>query len=501
MKKKFFKQKPIEVSTENIILPKNEEIEEYILGCMILDFNCQKTGIFKLKSNFFFNDINKEIFNSMLMLYQDNKPIDYFTIYDYLKKKNEKMIDDAGGLYFLSCYTNNISTTEEFEKYIYLVKELYLKREFIKTYLYKVSELGQSEYDVFDIIAETNNITNSLLNEVIVKDFCSVSEFNKEYLKKLYDLLQQEKNHGVLSGITNIDRVLNGFQEGDLIIIAGRPSMGKTAFAVSLILNIGYKQKIPCAFFSLEMTKEQIISRIYSQLSDIDVSKIVKKMLTYEEFNVMYESVKDLSNSNIYIDDTPSMNLIELKSKCVKLVENNGVKIIFIDYLQLMKSGIYKDTREQEVAEISRGLKSLAKQLNVPIVALSQLSRMVETRHDKKPNLSDLRESGQIEQDADVVMFCYRPEYYNIQEYNIENKTINTDGLFMLLVSKHRNGQVGEIPLKFINYKAKIENYNYFEIFNNEINEINTEKNEINLDSSVVFNSISDANKFNENFI
>jgi replicative DNA helicase len=215
------------------------------------------------------------------------------------------------------------------------------------------------------------------------------------------------------------------------------------------------------AIFSLEMSKEQLVARMQSDLSEINVSRIVKKQLTLEEINQIAMSCEPLETAEIYIDDTPSISLLELKGKARKLVKENKVELIVIDYLQLMKSGLDIQQREQEIAEISRGLKALAKELDIPIIALSQLSRVVEGRADKKPMLSDLRESGQIEQDADMVIFCYRPEYYGIDNYELDGNVFESHGLFLFLIAKHRNGELGEIPLKFIHAQTKITNHDF----------------------------------------
>jgi replicative DNA helicase len=238
--------------------------------------------------------------------------------------------------------------------------------------------------------------------------------------------------------------------------------MGKTAAAVSMVMHPALIDNEPVAIFSLEMSAHQLVGRMQSNISGVNVSKIVKKQLSIQEFDEISVACVDLQQAPIYIDDTPNISLLELKGKARKLVREQGVKLIVIDYLQLMRSGMQIPNREQEIAEISRGLKGLAKELNIPVIALSQLSRGVEARGgDKKPMLSDLRESGQIEQDADMVIFCYRPEYYGIEHYEVGGTEFETHGLFMLLIAKHRNGELGEIPLKFIHEQTKLKNYDF----------------------------------------
>jgi replicative DNA helicase len=272
-------------------------------------------------------------------------------------------------------------------------------------------------------------------------------------------MLDSKQKSGVATGLNALDNVTNGWQESDLIIIAGRPAMGKTAVAISMLMHPSLDLNNAVAIFSLEMSNEQLVSRMQSLLSGVNVSKIVKKQLTNDEITQISVNAKQLTDSKIFVDDTPNISLLDLKGKARKLKKEHDIKLIVIDYLQLMRSGLKISNREQEIAEISRGLKGLAKELNIPVIALSQLSRSVESRSDKKPMLQDLRESGQIEQDADMVLFCYRPEYYNIDQYEVDGTTFDAHGLFMFIIAKHRNGELGEIPLKFIHEQTKITNH------------------------------------------
>jgi hypothetical protein len=249
--------------------------------------------------------------------------------------------------------------------------------------------------------------------------------------------------------------------EPDLIILAGRPSMGKTAAAISMCIHPSLEKNEPIAIFSLEMSNEQLVSRMQSYLSGVNVSKIVKKQLSMNEIDEIGKKAIGLKTAPLFIDDTPNISLLDLKGKARKLKKESGIKLIVVDYLQLMRSGVKSTSREQEIAEISRGLKGLAKELNIPVIALSQLSRGVEMRGDKKPMLQDLRESGQIEQDADMVLFCYRPEYYGIDTYEVGNQSFDANGLFMLIIAKHRNGELGEIPLTFIHEQTKLTNHEF----------------------------------------
>ncbi len=306
------------------------------------------------------------------------------------------------------------------------------------------------------------------LKQIVHYEITKVSAIHLESKRQSRKVAEGGYQSGVPSGLVMLDKFTSGWQKPDLIILAGRPGMGKTAIAVSMIMNPAIKNSIPVAFFSLEMSKEQLVARMQSQLSEVNVSRIVKKQLTETEIDVVVRCANQLETAPIYIDDTPSITLLELKSKARKLVKEQKIQLIVIDYLQLMRSGLNISNREQEIAEISRGLKSLAKELSIPIIALSQLSRAVESRGDKKPMLQDLRESGQIEQDADMVLFCYRPEYYSNDSYDLDGINFDSHGLFVLIVSKHRNGDLGEIPLKFIHEQTKVTNHSFNNLDNSQ---------------------------------
>ena len=306
---------------------------------------------------------------------------------------------------------------------------------------------------------ETQGELDNALKNVVNYEIKSAGEIHDDILRKSFAMLDTKQKSGVATGLNALDNVTNGWQESDLIIIAGRPAMGKTAVAISMLMHPSLELNNAVAIFSLEMSNEQLVSRMQSLLSGINVSKIVKKQLTNDEINQISIKAGGLNKSKIFVDDTPNISLLDLKGKARKLKKEHDIKLLVIDYLQLMRSGLKISNREQEIAEISRGLKGLAKELNIPVIALSQLSRSVESRSDKKPMLQDLRESGQIEQDADMVLFCYRPEYYHIDQYEVDGRTFEAHGLFMLIIAKHRNGELGEIPLRFIHEQTKITNH------------------------------------------
>jgi replicative DNA helicase len=317
--------------------------------------------------------------------------------------------------------------------------------------------------DVFEVFSNAQQQMDDALKSVVNLESKQLKDIHFEVLQRNINIVEHGLKSGVPTGLRMLDNVTGGWQNTDLIILAGRPSMGKTATAVSMCIYPSLQQNIPVAIFSLEMSSFQLVCRIQSYLSEISVDKIIKGNLTMDEIRHIDNACEHIPKAPLYIDDTPNISLLELKSKCRKLVRENSVKMIVIDYLQLMRSGFDIKNREQEIAEISRGLKSLAKELNVPIIALSQLSRLVESRTDKKPLLSDLRESGQIEQDADMVIFTYRPQYYGIEQYEVGNQTIQTDSLMMLIVSKHRNGELGEMPMMFLGQFTKVIGHSMFE--------------------------------------
>jgi len=361
---------------------------------------------------------------------------------------------------YISSLTNRISSTANIDFHFKFLQEYALKRLMIQTCSKGIRNSYDSQVDVFDLVGGIQNDTEKALKGVLTYEIDKVGDIHNGIIEKSKELVETGIQSGVPTGLTLVDNVTNGWQDSDLIILAGRPSMGKTAAAISMALYPALKQNIGVGIFSLEMSSAQLTSRMQSILSGVNVGRIVKKQLTLEEIEKVDILAKELQYAPIYLDDTPNISIQDFRAKARKMVKEFGCRMIIVDYLQLMRSGMKTHSREHEIAEISKALKAVAKDLEIPVIALSQLSRAVESRGgDKKPLLSDLRESGQIEQDADMVCFCYRPEYYDIDNYEVGNEHFNTDGLFMLLVSKHRNGELGEIPLRFIHEQTKLENY------------------------------------------
>jgi replicative DNA helicase len=450
-------KKPKEFDIENELPPNSQELEDIVLGTILIASEIIHQIAEHLKLELFFSHKNKLIAETIIKLYNNNNAIDLVSVSNELRNNNK--LEEIGGAYHLSLLTNRIASTSNIENHIYLLKQYSLQRNLIQICGQGIQKSFDSSYDIFDVFAETQLNLESSLKNLVKNDSVKVGVVHNQLIYKAIDIANKGIKSGIPTGLTRIDNVTNGWQKSDLIILAGRPSMGKTAVAVCMSMIPAIHNNIPIAIFSLEMSNEQLVSRMQSYLSEINVSKIVKKQLELHEIEKMENTTKALNNAPLYIDDTPNISLTELKSKARRLVRENKVELIIIDYLQLMRSGLPVNNREQEIAEISKGLKSLAKELDIPVIALSQLSRGVESRADKKPMLSDLRESGQIEQDADMVIFCYRPEYYGIDEYIVSDTAFNSDGLMMLIISKHRNGELGEIPLRFLHEFTKIINY------------------------------------------
>jgi replicative DNA helicase len=408
-------------------------------------------------TNLFFVEKNKLVAEAIIGLYKKNSPIDLVTMVTELKLNGK--LQEVGGPGFISSLPSRVASAHNIEFHLRILQEAALKRNIIQVSSEAIRKCYSETEDAFDVLAEQQDGLDKSLKELVTYRIRSVSEVNNQIIKESFEILGTGRKSGVETGLKMLDNVTNGFQDSDLIIIAGRPSMGKTAAAISMCIYPSMVLKTPIAIFSLEMSSEQLVARIQSSLSGVNVSKIVKKQMNFDEINTVERLSVGLKDTPLYIDDTPNISLMELKGKCRKLVKEDGVKMIVIDYLQLMRAGVKTSSREQEIAEISRGLKIIAKELKIPVIALSQLSRGVEARNDKKPMLQDLRESGQIEQDADMVMFCYRPEYYNISDYEVGGTSFQTDGLFMFIIAKHRNGELGEVPLRFIHEQTKLTNY------------------------------------------
>lgn len=390
-----------------------------------------------IKSDMFYDAKNRILYEAILETTKKGTG-DIVSITDYLRKN--KQLDDIGGVIELSQRTKGVITDAYVENYAYLIKEKYILRQ----YIFLSDKLSSMSYeeDLDDVVNFAEGELFNISNFTQKKEPLALSRLIDEYLIEIEKIQNKEKKlSGVASGYTQIDRITGGWEPENLIIIAGRPSMGKTAMALSLAKGAA-ENKFPVGFFSLEMSRRELAGRYLSGLSG-------KSNIELRSGNINLDDLSNKSNSlallPIYIDDTPAINIFELRSKVKKLIIRNSIKLVIVDYLQLMHAE--GGSREQEVSAISRGLKAMAKDLNIPVIALAQLNREVESRGDKKPRLSDLRESGAIEQDADMVCFIYRPFHYGIYNVNINNNSYDTKGLIVFDIAKNRNGALYTVPL------------------------------------------------------
>ncbi len=426
-------------------LPNNLEAEESVLGaCFLSKYALQKAAE-SLTPESFYSDKNSKIFSTMLSLLDEKTPIDITTVTSYLKKKNE--LTEVGGVEYLTEVLNYVPTASNIDFYIQNVEESYILRNLIST----AEEIAEEGYKTDETVNEIlDNSEKKILG--IIKNRKS-SEFRtiKDILQKTQsDLERLSENKGEITGLAtgwyDFDRITTGLHPNEFIIIAARPAMGKTAFALNLATHVAMEQDKSVALFNLEMSAEQLAMRILSSLGQLDGFKLRTGNLLNQDWKRINEATSQLSETNLVMDDTPGITIGEIRAKCRRLASSEkGLALVVIDYLQLISGGKnYGANRQQEVSDISRSLKTLAMELGVPVIALSQLSRGVETREDKRPLMSDLRESGSIEQDADIVAFLYRDDYYNKEARTEDNTSISE-----LIIGKHRNGPTATIELIF----------------------------------------------------
>jgi replicative DNA helicase len=433
------------------------KIEQSILGT-VLNYPDATTKVFEmLKPEHFSEESHQIIYQAILKLFSAGKGIDMLVVSKELHTKG--ILERAGGSFAIANLTSYSVHYSTIEQYCQIVLQEFLRVEIQKMILTLNQDVNNPTADVFDTIRGIELHLEELTRQTTFNPVESVEKIKDDVIYETMKAIETGKSDGVLTGINRLNIQTNGWQPSDLIILAGRPAMGKTSAAIDFGLTPALSGK-SVLFFSLEMSKEQITKRILSILTGIDVQKVVNNTLNKYEIQEIVRQSDVLNGIPLFIDDTPAITLFELKMKAKKMQREKGLDLIIVDYLQLMRSEAKANkNREQEISEISRGLKGLAKELKIPVIALSQLSRRNEDRADKKPMLSDLRESGAIEQDADMVIFCHRPEYYNIEQYEIGGNIIPTTGLFVFIVSKFRNGQTGEIRAGWIGNNTKVTNY------------------------------------------
>lgn len=430
------------------IPPQSIEIEKAVLGALMLDTNCLNIGMTKLFPELFYKEAHFFTFQAIEKIYDKGDPVDILTVSEQLKK--DGTLENAGGLYYLTTLTNAVISGANIEIHIALISELYLKRQTVVICGNASNDAFNDEKDIFDIINSTDDKMQKIQERVLVGQAKDMVFFSNKMIEQ-HDAVKITGILGVSTGINALDAVICGLVAPDLFIIAARPGQGKTALALSITHYTSVTHSVPCLWISLEMDGVQLVRRLTSIESGIDHEVLRQGKTTHAEQETMKKAVSVISKSKIFIEDKTSVNIRDIRTRANLLKKKHNIGYIVVDYLQLM-SGIYKNNgnREQEISEISRGLKCLAKELNIPVIALSQLSREVEKRPDKMPQLSDLRESGAIEQDADSVLFLMRPEYYKMTEdVNIGGIEYPVGGLCIGSVAKNRHGPPKNLPMCF----------------------------------------------------
>ncbi|MCF8315613.1 MAG: replicative DNA helicase [Ignavibacteriales bacterium] len=440
--------------SESRKMPANLEVEMKVIGAMLLNKAAIEKSSEILTPECFFDEKNKLIFEAIRSLVNKMIPVDTVSIYEELKNRGQISAVGAG---YLAQLSRDISSAATVEYHSRLILEKWTLRKLIETSLQIAGAAYEDRGDVFQLLDEAEKNIFEITKGTSSNTVRTMKEVVNETIE-LIEAVHSNKitNVGVSSGFVKLDEMLGGFRKSDLIIVAARPAMGKTGFALSCLRNIAVASKEPVAFFSLEMDATQLVTRLISAESRIDAHMIRTGKFKAEEGSRISKTVHRLSDAPAFIDDSAAQTILQIRAKARRLVAEHDVRAIFIDYLQLIESDSRTENREREISNISRSLKALAKELKIPVIALSQLNRAVESTGDKKPMLSHLRESGSIEQDADVVCFLYRPEYYKIMIDPETNES--NEGIATVIIAKHRNGPVGEVRLRFFKEYAKFEN-------------------------------------------
>ncbi len=445
------------------IPPQAVDLEEAVLGAMLIDEKGVNEIIDILSPEVFYKKSHQLIYESIQRLFRESEPIDLLTVSADLKKNNNFEI--IGGDFYLISLSQKVSSSAHIEYHSRIVQQKFIQRKLISISNEIIQKSYNESTDVIDLLDEAESKLYDIAQNNIKGSSETAQNLVIQAKNRIEEISKQEGLSGVSTGFEKLDRLTSGWQPSDLVIIAARPGMGKTALALSMARNVSVQKKIPVAFFSLEMSSVQLITRLISSETGLSSDKLRTGKLADHEWQQLNIKVSDLESAPLYIDDSAALTIFELRAKARRLASSHGIKLIIIDYLQLMNIGSSNKAgnREQEISTISRNLKALAKELNIPVIALSQLSRAVETRGGtKRPILSDLRESGAIEQDADIVSFLYRPEYYGITEWDDDMKT-PSEGQGEFIVAKHRNGALDSIKLKFVANLGKFEDIDSFD--------------------------------------
>ena len=431
--------------------PNNEDAERSVLGAVLLDNAVLDELSGRLTPDDFYREAHRHVYRSMLQLHQRGEPIDVLTVADFLDADDR--LEAAGGPAYLTRLSGAVPSAANVDHYANIVRRKASLRRFIATAGDLVNECygDVNDFESFMDQAEQELFAITQLGQK--RDYVVMRDVVKSAFTQIEALYQKsEQITGVPSGFIDLDEITAGWQPSDLIIIAARPAMGKTSFTLNMAAHTAIERKLPCAFFSLEMSNEQLAIRMLCSEARINQSKLRRGSMTEQEWARLIKAAGTLSEAPIYLDDTPGLSIMEFRAKCRRLKAEHDIQILFIDYLQLMTGSqrSRSGSREQEISEISRGLKGVAKELSIPVIALAQLNRGVEQRADKRPIMSDLRESGAIEQDADLISFIYRDEVYN--------EDTEAKGLAEIIIGKHRNGAIGKITLRFFGPHTRFEN-------------------------------------------
>ncbi len=431
------------------IPPQNPEAEQSVLGAMLIDENAIGTAIEILHDSCFYDESHRRIYASMLDLFNQQKNVDLITLSDHLKSQGK--LEEIGGVAYLTRLVDFVPTAANVEHYANIVKEKSIQRKLIQNATEIVSLSFEPGVNVDELVDSAERLIFEIATARERQKSIHIKEIIKQAIEVI-DRLYQRKEYvtGIPTGFYELDRMTSGLQKSDLIIVAGRPSMGKSALVATIAEYAAVERKIPLAYFSLEMSKEQLVQRVLCSHARVDAHKVRSGFLSPSDWPILTAAAGKLSSAPIFIDDTPAISILELRAKARRLKSAQDVELMIVDYLQLMRGPSRIESRQQEISEISRSLKALARELNIPVIAISQLSRAVESRQDHRPQLSDLRESGAIEQDADLVVLLMREEYYMPTE---ENK-----GLADVIVAKQRNGPVGMMKLVFRKEYVRFEN-------------------------------------------
>lgn len=444
------------------LVPSAPEVEKIVLGGMLIDSTAVSKGVQLLKKSSFANNLHRLIFEAIVNLFDNNSEVDPITVNAEIKRLNSSKDDH---LTYIAELAMDVGSAANFEYYARILLEKSILRDLIATCTEIISHARQEKDDALSILDKAEGKIFEITEAHMKKSFFDLKSVVQDTME-LIDALHTKdyKKFALPTGYYQLDEMLGGFQQSDLIILAARPSMGKTALALSLARNIAVMNQAPIGFFSLEMSKEQLVMRLLCAEAYINAHDVRTGRLALEESKKLASAAARLSQAPMLIDDAPAQTVLEIRAKARRLKVEKNISMIMIDYLQLMQGPGNSESREREISHISRSLKALAKELKIPVLALAQLNRAVEQRQDKIPLLSDLRESGSIEQDADVVMFIHRPEYYGIKEDKDKNPT---QGTADIIIAKHRNGPTGEVKLRFIKEFTRFENLEQFRSYEN----------------------------------